>query len=205
MASPVRVRENLTLAEFLRLPEEEPSLEYINGRIEAKVSPQLRHALIAAVLVERINVFVARSQLGAAVAELRCTFAGRSIVPDVSYLTEGHLPVDARGHVENEVHRPPDLHIEIISPRQTMKKSREKLAHSTANGCSLGWLVHPDNDWVEVFRAGCAPERLTPDGVLDGDPILPGFRLPVAALFACLDRPRGPHPDAPASAGNDPS
>ena len=36
MASPARAQENLTLEEFLRLPEEEPPLEYIDGRIEAE-------------------------------------------------------------------------------------------------------------------------------------------------------------------------
>jgi Uma2 family endonuclease len=42
MASPARIRKAITLDEFLRLPEidERPYLEYIDGRIEAKVSPQ---------------------------------------------------------------------------------------------------------------------------------------------------------------------
>jgi Uma2 family endonuclease len=42
MSSPARIRKAITLDEFLRLPEidERPYLEYIDGRIEAKVSPQ---------------------------------------------------------------------------------------------------------------------------------------------------------------------
>lgn len=42
MASPARVEKTITLEEFLRLPEidEHPYLEYIDGKIEAKASPQ---------------------------------------------------------------------------------------------------------------------------------------------------------------------
>ena len=48
MASPARVDKMITLEEFLRLPEidEHPYLEYIDGRIEAKVSPQKKHGLL---------------------------------------------------------------------------------------------------------------------------------------------------------------
>lgn len=203
MASPARVPENQTLDEFLRLPEEKPALEYVDGRIEAKVSPQLRHALITAFLTQRINQFAAPRGLGVAVPELRCTFVGRSIVPGVVHLLEDHVPVDVRGRVQDQVHRAPDLHVEIISPDQSAKKSQEKLVHSTSNGCLLGWLVDPEREWVEVFQPGSAPERLSTGGLLDGGVVLPGFRLPVTELFACLDRPRGPQPDAPPTVRDD--
>ena len=39
-----RVRQGMTLEEFLQLPEEEPSLEFIDGRVEQKVSPQKKHS-----------------------------------------------------------------------------------------------------------------------------------------------------------------
>ena len=46
MSSRTRIRENLTLEEFLKLPEEKPYREYIDGRIEVKVSPQSKHSLL---------------------------------------------------------------------------------------------------------------------------------------------------------------
>src|SRR5262245_18839256 len=91
MASPARVRENLTLEEFLRLPEEKPYLEYIDGRIEAKVSPQFKHSLIASRLTQHLNQFSQPANLGFALVELRCTFTGRSIVPDISVLLDAHI------------------------------------------------------------------------------------------------------------------
>ena len=53
MASPTRVRTHPTLEEFLKLPEQKPVLEYIDGRIEAKAVPKLKHSMITGRLGER--------------------------------------------------------------------------------------------------------------------------------------------------------
>ena len=60
----------------------------------------------------------------------------------------------------------------------------------TANACSLGWLNNPEkmNRTIDVFRPDHAPERMPPEGVLEGDPVLPGFRLPVAEVCQNLAR-----------------
>ncbi len=121
-----------------------------------------------------------------AFVELRCTFAGRSIVPDVAFLLEEHIDTDEQGRFVNETPIPPDIHVEIISPDQSVTKSHEKLVHSTSNGCPLGWLIHPERETIDAYRPGRPPERLADDGVLDGEPVLPGFRVPVAEVFGWL-------------------
>jgi Uma2 family endonuclease len=121
-----------------------------------------------------------------AVPELRCTFAGRSIIPDVVFLLDAHIVDDASGEPMNRVWRPPDIHVEIISPEQGMKKARGKLDHSTAHGCPLGWLIHPEKKTIDVFRPDQPASRMSPEGILEGEPILPDFRLPVAEVFSWL-------------------
>jgi Uma2 family endonuclease len=150
------------------------------------VSPQFKHSLITLRLTERLNRWAEPARLGLALPELRCTFAGRSIIPDIVYLLMEHIETDASGEPLNEIRRPPDIHVEIISPDQGMKKSRDKLAHSTAQGCPLGWLIHPDRKTIEVFRPGQPAGRLASDAILEGEPVLPGFRLPVAEVFGWL-------------------
>ena len=106
--------------------------------------------------------------------------------------------------VLNPTFRPPDIHIEIVSPDQSVRKCREKLAFSRANGCLLGWLIDPDRMRVLVYRPGRRVKELPPNGVLEGDPVLPGYRLPVAELFGWLiwrkpdlkpSTPQSQHPD----------
>jgi Uma2 family endonuclease len=186
MASRTRIRQKMTLEEFLKLPEDKPYLEYIDGRIEAKVSPQKKHSLLTTCFVEHLNRWARPARLGWAFPELRCTFAGRSIIPDVVFLLREHIEIDERGRAVDVTPWPPDIHIEIISPEQGMKKSQGKLIHSTSNGCSLGWLIHPYRETIDVYRPGSAAERLAADGVLEGDPVLPGFRLPATEVFGWL-------------------
>jgi Uma2 family endonuclease len=188
MSSVSGIQRSLTLEEFLALPEEKPSLEYIDGRIEAKVSPQKKHSVIQLRLAASLNGFAEPADQGFAFPELRCTFVGRSIVPDIVFLLDAHIGSDAQGEFPNETCLPPDIHIEIISPDQAARSAREKLAHSTSNGCSLGWLIDPEKKWIDVYRPGRPAERMALDGVLEGDPVLPGYRLPIAEVFGWLKR-----------------
>ena len=186
MASIPKTRDAPTLGEFLSRPDidRHPYLEYIDGRIVPKVSPQYRHGRLTKWFLIRLDG--AAGRLGEAIPELRCTFAGRSIIPDVAFMLREHVALDADGVPAVRVDRPPDIHIEIISPRQTTDEAHDKLVHSTANGCPLGWLVHPKRRSIDVYRPGQAPLRLTSLDVLDGNPVLPGLRLPVADIFGWL-------------------
>jgi Uma2 family endonuclease len=186
MANRTTVREGMTLEEFLELPDDY-RLEYINGRIEGKVAPQKRHTEIQAEMRNCLNAFAAPRKLGRAYVELRCTFAGRSIIPGVVFLLKEHIEIDERGRPRDDTPWPPDLHVEVISPRQSLKKAREKLKHSTSNGCPLGWLIDPDPERIYNYRPGRRARRKPPDGVLEGKPVLPGFRLPVAEVFRWLE------------------
>src|SRR5512135_236454 len=181
-----KIREGLSLEEFLRLPEEKPYLEYIDGRIEVKVSPQFKHSVLQFRLTECLNQFAGPTRLGWAGPELRCTFAGRSIVTDICYLRMEHIELDDQGEPVDRVRRSPDLHVEIISPEQSVRKSMRNLTFSITHGSSLGWLIHPYKKTVAIYRPDREPETLGLEGILDGAEVLPGFQLAVADLFGWL-------------------
>ena len=58
------------------------------------------------------------------------------------------------------------------------------MADYLAAGCTLVWVVDPHRRCVTVHEAGVSPTTLHALDALDGGRILPGFRLPVAELFA---------------------
>jgi Uma2 family endonuclease len=188
MAIPAGLSKTVTLEEFLRMPEidEHPYLEYIDGKVEAKVSPQKKHGLIEKRLMNHIDAHAEPRGLGQTFPELRCTFAGRSIIPDIVFLLDEHIEADDKGEILDPTLRPPDIHIEIVSPDQSPRKCREKLLFSTASGCPLGWLIDPHRRTVTVYRPGRRASRLPADGTIQGDPVLPGYRLPIAELFGWL-------------------
>ncbi len=188
MASPSPTRSGLTLDEFLRMPEidEAPYVEFIDGRAEAKAMPTRRHNLIEMGLTQRLNLFAQPRGLGLAAFEIRHTFAGRSILPDVSFQLAENLVLNDEGIPADLVLVPPDIHVEILSPDQSAPRLHAKLLHSTANGCTLGLLIHPEKKTIDVYRPARPPERLADDGAIDFAPILPGLVVPVDEVFSWM-------------------
>jgi Uma2 family endonuclease len=46
------------------------------------------------------------------------------------------------------------------------------------------WVIQPNKQIVAVFRQGQAePETIQPDGELDGEDVIPGFKLSLKVLF----------------------
>ncbi len=177
-----------TLDEFLRLPETKPASEYHHGRITRKVSPRGQHSRQQGVWVTKLGSLPEASRTGLVFPELRCTFAGRSIVPDVSFIVFDRIPRDPSGAIADEVSVPPDLVIEILSPGQKARDISEKLAFYVGNGVRLGWFIDPMKKRVTIFRPDRAPETIE-EGVLDAAPFIPGLTFTVAEVFGWLVPP----------------
>ncbi|HEY9301995.1 MAG TPA: Uma2 family endonuclease, partial [Phormidium sp.] len=73
----------VTVEEFLKLPETKPAAELIKGEIIQKPMPQGEHSVLQGELCEAINRVTKAQKIAYAFPELRCTFGGDSIVPDV--------------------------------------------------------------------------------------------------------------------------
>lgn len=188
MAAPSPTRTGLSLEEFLSMPEieEAPYWEYLDGRAEAKAMPTRKHGLLATAFTNRLNDFALPRGLGLAGSEVRHTYSGRSIVPDVSFSLAENVAMDPDGTPSDKVVVPPDIHIEILSPDQSAPRTVAKLAHSTAHGCSLGMLVDPDRRTIDVYRPDRPAERLADDAAIDFAPVLPGLVVPVAEVFSWM-------------------
>ena len=69
----------VTLEEFLQLPETKPASEYVDGAIVQKPMLKSRHSRLQGKLLETINEVVEPQQLAYSFPELRCTFGDRSL------------------------------------------------------------------------------------------------------------------------------
>jgi Uma2 family endonuclease len=159
----------LTLEEFLELPETEPASEYIDGYIIQKPMPQGEHSVIQTELAPSINLVVKPKQIARAFSELRCTFGGRSIIPDISVFLWGRIPRKENGGVANVFSTAPDWTIEILSPDQSQTKVTKNILHCLKYGTQMGWLIDPDEQSVFVYL------KDQPTSFYDE----PGIRLPV--------------------------
>lgn len=153
-----------TLKEFLKLPETEPASEYVDGEIVQKPMPQGKHSVIQGELVSTINTVVKSRRIARALPELRCTFAGRSIVPDVSVFVWDRIPRDENGEIANVFPLDPDWAIEILSPEQSQTKVTKKILHCLKYGTHMNWLIDPDEKSVFVYTPKQQPEVFEESG-----------------------------------------
>ncbi|MEA5571050.1 Uma2 family endonuclease [Calothrix sp. UHCC 0171] len=140
--------QKLTLEEFLQLPETEPASEYIDGNIIQKPMPQGEHSVLQTELPSAINLI---EQIARAFTELRCTFGGRSVVPDVSVFLSNRIPRQENGGVANVFSICPDWTIEILSPNQSQTKVTKNILHCLQYGTQMGWLIDSEERSVFVY------------------------------------------------------
>jgi len=149
---------SLTLEEFLKLPETKPASEYIDGGIIQKPMPKTRHSRLQSKLIDAINEVTEAKQIAYAFPELRCTFGGRSIVPDVAVLRWQQIELDENGEPFDDVVIAPNWTIEILSVDQSSNRVTGNILHCLKHGCQLGWLIDPDDRSVIVFQPQQQPE-----------------------------------------------
>jgi Uma2 family endonuclease len=164
--------KNLTLESFLALPETKPASEYIDGKIVQEPMPQGKHSLLRMKLFTSINSTLMEAKIAIAFPELRCTFGGRSIVPDVVVLKNENIPKDDDGEVANVVTTAPNWTIEILSPDQSTTKVIKNILHCLDRGTEVGWLIDPAEKMILVYQ----PDRqVQVVDVLEDELIVPEF------------------------------
>lgn len=147
----------ITLPEFLKLPETKPASEYIDGQIIQKPMPKTRHSRLQGKLVSTINAKVEEPRIAYAFPELRCTFGGQSIVPDLAILTWSRIEFNQAGEPIDDVLIAPDWTIEILSPDQPSNRVTRKILRCIQFGSRLGWLIDPDDRSVLIFSPDATP------------------------------------------------
>jgi Uma2 family endonuclease len=78
----------------------------------------------------------------------------------------------------------PDFAAEVPAAGMKGTELARKRREYFASGTRLYWEVNPCRRSVTVFSSPTVSTRLTASDTLTGDPVLPGFRLPLAELFA---------------------
>lgn len=150
--------QTIVLEEFLKLPETKPASEYIDGKIIQKPMPKTRHSRLQGKLIDTINQVTEEARIAYAFPELRCTFGGRSIVPDIAILRWENIEVDENGEPLDDVLIPPNWTIEILSPEQSSNRVTGNILHCLKYGCELGWLLDPDDYSILIFQPEKQPE-----------------------------------------------
>jgi Uma2 family endonuclease len=174
-----------TTAEDLEAMGSDAAFELIRGVLRDDPPGGMRVGVVSGRLCLQIGRYVEQHGLGYA------TNLGGYILerdpdtvlgPNVGFVRKERLPQGIA--FEGFCPFPPDFAVEVMSPSDRPRDVEEKVALYLAAGVPRVWWVRPGDRAVAVYRPGQPPEVFGPDAELDGEPVLPGFRLAVAAIFA---------------------
>jgi Uma2 family endonuclease len=147
-------------------------------------------AFVAALVLGYLDQFLRQHNLGVHLgpdAMFRMS-GGNTRMPDIAFISWERLPAD--GLPDDPITAiPPDFAVEILSPSNTQAEINLKISEYLASGARLVWIIDPTTQSGEMLTSPGTSIPVPAGGNLVGDPVLPGFVLPLLDLFARTRRP----------------
>jgi Uma2 family endonuclease len=169
---------------------DEALYEFVNGQRAAMPEKSFRVARIVSRLGSRLYEFITPNQLGEFIFYLLVRLPlvedpSRIRRPDISFISHSRmasfLDQDLDDVASDVV---PDLAIDVTNPSDPAEDRRRKVLEYFRAGVRCVWVVYPELQIVDVYVSPTSVRVFGPDDTLVGDPILPGFQLRLADLFA---------------------
>jgi Uma2 family endonuclease len=176
-----------TEADLLRFVERDKRLcELVDGTLVEKPLGSWE-GLVAARVVTFLTIFADAHKLGAVCGDgspMRMK-SKRVRLPDVSFISLARLPTSG----DPVFNLSPDLAVEVLSESNTKKEIQLKLREYFKSGTRLAWIIDPSARTTAIYHdAKRVASLVGEDGVLKGEPVLPGLRLAMADLFVNVPR-----------------
>ena len=178
------------------LPQDDDILyEVVDDRI-VYLGPMGAHEIwLATVLVVHLANFVRQHQLGRVVQELLFDFTAmvkRKRRPDVAFVSYERWPRQRSVPHAEAWEVAPNLVVEVISLSDKGNDILDKIAEYFRIGVECVWVIFISQAQVYIYESPTQVRILTRADELYGEPVLPHFRLPLAALFEDIEAAEPP-------------
>ncbi len=181
------IKEKLhTAEELLNLPDDGMRHELVGGEIRTMAPAGNEHGYLALRIASRLEQHVDANELGRTYAAETGFKIGTDPdtvrAPDAAFVSRER--VEKVGRVTGFWPGAPDLAVEVVSPGDTHAEVVEKSLAWLDAGCRMVLVVEPGRKVVTVYRSREDIRILAGDEAVDGADVVPGWRLPVAGIFA---------------------
>jgi Uma2 family endonuclease len=174
----------VTAEELARLPRNGMRRELVRGEVREMPPNGGEHGAATATVTIRLGSFVSKRRLGQLFGAETGFLIGREpdtvLGPDCGFVSAERLPQPIP---KKFLPLAPDLAVETLSPEDRPREVREKVARWLAGGTRMVWVLDPDRCRVSVHRPGAEPRSFEAEDILEGEEVLPGFKVRVADLF----------------------
>ncbi len=155
-------------------------VEKTMGAFELQIASRLHGSLWA--FVDEHGLGTSEVEMIFLIDEARCL----KLRPDVAFVSRERWPIDEPAPEREAWNVIPDLAVEVVSPSNSAADMAEKVNDYFRAGVRLVWLFYPRLQIVYVYESASRMTILHVGDVLDGGDVVPGFRLPLSAIY----RPR---------------
>ena len=175
----------MTAEELFRLPDDNSRYALVRGELQRMAAAGFRHGAVimngAVPLGHHVKTRGLGVMCGAETGFVLERDPDTVLAPDVAFVRRERIK--ASGLPRAFWEGPPDLAVEVTSPGDTRREVADKVASWLAAGTRLVWVVDPKRTTVTIHEPDVTPRRLEGSDVLDGEPLFPGFRLPLTDIF----------------------
>ena len=176
----------MTAEELLRLPRGQFRYELINGELKRMSPTGHEHGRITLRLTVPLAQHVKANRLGEVYAaetgfRLR-THPDTVRSPDIAFICQQR--VDKVGASPGYWPGAPDLAVEVLSPDERTPQVTSKVSEWLTAGATQVWFVSPKLRTITVHRSLTDVTVLSEKDTLEGEDLLPNFRLAVAEVFS---------------------
>ncbi|HKV69851.1 MAG TPA: Uma2 family endonuclease [Gemmatimonadales bacterium] len=174
----------MTAEELFRSSFPDKRVELVRGQLVVREPPGFAHGAVTARLASALLVHVAAKHLG----EVLAGDAGFTLFrnpdtvrgPDVAFIEKSRVPTPIPAAFAEF---PPDLAVEVLSPRDRPGEVRAKVADWLSAGTRLVWVLDLARREARVYRQDGTVASVTADGVLDGEDVIPGFTCRLGSVL----------------------
>lgn len=175
----------VTADELLRMPDDGFRYELVRGVLRKMPPAGSEHGEFAAAILIHLGQHVKAHGLGKVyAAETGFKLAENPDTvraPDAAFISRERL--EQTGPVTGYWPGAPDLAVEVVSPHDAHAEVMEKALQWLGAGARMVLVVDPAARTVTVYRSLDKIQILTERDTLDANDVVPGWQLPVAALF----------------------
>lgn len=175
----------VTAEELLDMPDDGYRYELVRGELRKMAPAGARHSNIGVKVAVSLSNHVTASELGTVFGADGGFLLERDPdtvrAPDVGFVRRDRMA--ETGLVDGYWPGPPDLAVEVISPNDLYTEVAEKVEEWLRAGTRMVVVVDPRRQVATVHRPGREAVTLAGEVVLDGDDVVPGWRLGLGDVF----------------------
>ena len=171
--------------ELLDMPDDGYQYELVRGELRKMAPAGARHSNIGMTVGTSLNFHVMSNHLGTVFGADGGFLLERNPdtvrAPDVAFVRRERM--EEVGLMDSYWPGPPDLAVEVISPNDRYTEVVEKVEEWLKAGTRMVVVVDPRRKVAAVHRSGREPVTLAEGAVLDGDDVVPGWRMALGDIF----------------------